>query len=186
MSAGTKARFAPFTSRTAVVPQRDVDTDQIIPARYLKVTDKQGLGAALFADRPWLTAADEGAQVLVAGDNFGCGSSREHAVWALAGRGFRAVISTSFGDIFRQNCLKNGLLPIVVDAPLHARLLAGPTNVTVDLAAQTLAQGDQAATTVTFAIDAFAKKCLLEGIDELGYLMGFTSEIVRWERRKHV
>ena len=109
-----------ISSRVVVIPQENIDTDQIIPARFLKVTDKAGLGANLFADRPDFRAliglSGDGSQVLVAGNNFGCGSSREHAPWALADFGFKAVISTSFADIFRQNCLKNGLLPIIVDA----------------------------------------------------------------------
>src|ERR1700746_2529520 len=127
-----------ISSLVFVIPQENIDTDQIIPARFLKVTDKAGLGEHLFADRPDFRALiDGGSQVLVAGNNFGCGSSREHAPWPLADFGFKAVISTSFADIFRQNCLKNGLLPIVVDAKTHALLKAG-TAVTIDLPQQTL------------------------------------------------
>ena len=147
--------FKTFTSRVIVLPMDNIDTDQIIPARFLKTTDNAGLGASLFAD--WRYDADgrprpdfvlnrpeaHGAQVLLAGDNFGCGSSREHAPWALAGFGFRAVVSTSFADIFRNNALKNGLLPIIVDGEAHRRLLDSlarepQAEVTVDLAAQTL------------------------------------------------
>src|SRR5215831_16975657 len=108
-----------ISSRVVVVPQINIDTDQIIPARFLKITDKAGIGGHLFEDRPDFQVP-KGSQVLVAGDNFGCGSSREHAVWALSDFGFKAVVSTSFADIFRQNSLKNGLLPIVVDAKIHA------------------------------------------------------------------
>ena len=161
------AQFKTLTSRVVVLPSNDIDTDQIIPARYLKVTDKAGLGANLFAD--WRYANDgtprpdfvlnqpgaRGAAILLAGDNFGCGSSREHAPWALTGFGFRAVISTSFADIFRNNALKNGLLPIVVDRP-HAELMAQvaqpPAPVTVDLAAQTLSLPD--GSKATFPVDA--------------------------------
>src|SRR5512139_1193231 len=150
------AQFTTLTSRLVALPVNNVDTDQIIPARYLKVTDKAGLGAALFAD--WRYNANgspkpdfvlnqsqaQGASILLAGDNFGCGSSREHAPWALMGYGFRAVISTSFADIFRNNSLKNGLLPITVDAEAHRSLLdlakeAPYAEITIDLAAQTAA-----------------------------------------------
>jgi 3-isopropylmalate/(R)-2-methylmalate dehydratase small subunit len=190
------AQFTTLTSRTVVIPSNDIDTDQIIPARYLKVTDKTGLGAALFSD--WRYHADgapkpdfvlnqpeaRGAQILVAGDNFGCGSSREHAPWALTGFGFRAVISTSFADIFRSNALKNGLLPIVVDRGVHAELIATladapASELTVDLAAQTLTlPGGRA---VSFPIDGFSKACLLKGTDELGYLLSFEPDIARFE-----
>src|SRR5512136_2072715 len=149
------AQFTTLASRAVVLPTDDVDTDQIIPARFLKVTDKAGLGASLFAD--WRYAADgsprpdfvlnqpgaSGAAILVAGANFGCGSSREHAPWALTGFGFRAVVSTSFADIFRNNALKNGLLPVAIDAATHAELLAAlarapEAELRIDLAAQTL------------------------------------------------
>jgi 3-isopropylmalate/(R)-2-methylmalate dehydratase small subunit len=177
--------FTSLTSRVAVLPVNDIDTDQIIPARFLKVTDKAGLGAKLFhdwrgpdfvLDRP--EAA--GVQALVAGDNFGCGSSREHAPWALADWGLRAVISTSFADIFRGNALKNGLLPVAVDAAAHAELLASPwQTVHVDLATQTLTlPGGRA---VAFPIDPFAKRCLLDGKDQLGYLLGFADRIRQYE-----
>src|SRR5262249_37926490 len=123
-----------ITSKIAIVPQENIDTDQVIPARFLKVTDKVGIGAHLFEDRPDY-AVEKGSQILVAGNNFGCGSSREHAVWALKDFGFDAVVSTSFADIFRQNSLKNGLLPVVVDTDTHALLKPG-TSVTITLAAQ--------------------------------------------------
>src|SRR5438874_9163697 len=125
-----------ISSRVVVVRQENIDTDQIIPARFLKVTDKAGIGAHLFEDRPEFQV-QKGSGILVAGHNFGCGSSREHAVWALKDFGFKAVISTSFADIFRQNSLKNGLLPVVVDAGTH-RLLKPGTQITIDLLSQTL------------------------------------------------
>ena len=189
-------QFTTLTSRQVALPINDIDTDQIIPARFLKVTDKAGLGAALFSD--WRYTADgsprpdfvlnrpaaQGAQILLAGDNFGCGSSREHAPWALTGYGFRAVISTSFADIFRNNALKNGLLPIEVDAATHAELLdlaeeAPAAELRVDLAAQTvtLPGGRQ----VSFPIDGFSKACLLKGTDELGYLLSFAPQIEAYE-----
>jgi 3-isopropylmalate/(R)-2-methylmalate dehydratase small subunit len=174
----------------------DIDTDQIIPARFLKATDKLGMGDNLFAD--WRYAVDgapnpefilnnpiyRGAKILLAGDNFGCGSSREHAPWALTGFGFRAVISTSFADIFRNNSLKNGLLPIIVDVQTYHSLVdmvdeAPLSEVFVDLASQTMhLPGGQK---VTFPIDAFSKTCLLNGVDELGYIQGFEKEIAAFE-----
>ena len=166
-------------SKVVVIPQENIDTDQIIPARFLKVTDKVGLGQNLFVDRPEFRALiGGGSQVLVAGNNFGCGSSREHAPWALVDFGFKSVISTSFADIFRQNCLKNGLLPIVVDAKTHALLKPG-TGVTVDLAAQTLSIEN--GPTVTFPIDSFSKTCILEGIDEIGYVLKHSDAIAAFE-----
>jgi 3-isopropylmalate/(R)-2-methylmalate dehydratase small subunit len=188
--------FTTLSSRLVALPVDNIDTDQIIPARYLKVTDKAGLGEGLFSDwryRPDGTPRPEfvlnqpenyGAQILLAGDNFGCGSSREHAPWALVGYGFRAIISTSFADIFRSNALKNGLLPICVDAGTHARLLQFAENtptleLTVDLAAQTLALPD--GEVVIFPVDSFAKKCLLNGVDELGYLLSFSDKITAYE-----
>jgi 3-isopropylmalate/(R)-2-methylmalate dehydratase small subunit len=195
------AQFTTLTSRVVVLPANDVDTDQIIPARFLKVTDKAGLGANLFSD--WRYNADgspkpdfvlnrpesQGCQILLAGDNFGCGSSREHAPWALTGFGFRAVISTSFADIFRSNSLKNGLLPIIVDAKNHQDLFEMleeiPTaELSVDLASQTLSLPD--GRKVTFPIDGFAKACLLNGVDELGYIAGFEKEIAAYESQKLV
>ena len=192
------AQFITLTSRVVVVPQNDIDTDQIIPARFLKTTDKTGLGSSLFAD--WRYGPDgtpvagfpvnapraAGAQVLLAGDNFGCGSSREHAPWALTGFGFRAVVSTSFADIFRNNAIKNGLLPVAVDAAAHASLLTQlarqpEAEVTVDLATQTLRLPD--GSVVTFPIDPFSRTCLLEGVDELGYILRFEPRIEEHERR---
>ncbi len=192
------AQFTTLKSRVVVLPSNDVDTDQIIPARFLKVTNKAGLGDNLFSD--WRYNADgspkpdfvlnkpesQGCAILLAGDNFGCGSSREHAPWALTGFGFRAVISTSFADIFRSNSLKNGLLPIIVDTKTHQDLfdmLAEiPTaELSIDLATQTLSLPD--GRKVTFPIDGFAKTCLLNGVDELGYIAGFEKEIVAYENR---
>jgi 3-isopropylmalate/(R)-2-methylmalate dehydratase small subunit len=192
------AQFRTLTSRVVVVPQNDIDTDQIIPARFLKTTDKAGLGASLFAD--WRYAPDgapradfplnapraAGAQVLLAGDNFGCGSSREHAPWALTGFGFRAVVSTSFADIFRNNALKNGLVPVAIEAAAHASLLRQlarepEAEVTVDLAQQTLRLPD--GSDVKFPIDPFSRTCLLEGVDELGYILRFEPRIAEHERR---
>jgi 3-isopropylmalate/(R)-2-methylmalate dehydratase small subunit len=168
-------------TRVVVIPQENIDTDQIIPARFLKVTDKTGLGQNLFIDRPEFRALIGGAsQVLVAGNNFGCGSSREHAPWALVDFGFKAVISTSFADIFRQNCLKNGLLPVVVDAKTHALLKPG-TLVTIDLASQTVSIEN--GPTVTFPIDSFSKTCILEGLDEIGYILKHSDAITSFESR---
>ena len=184
-----------FTSRLVALPVENIDTDQIIPARFLKVTDKAGLGEALFAD--WRYDADgapvpefvlnrpqaRGAHILVAGDNFGCGSSREHAPWALVGYGFQAVVSTFFADIFRNNALKNGLLPIAVDADAHRRLMAlaadPSAEVVVDLASQTVTLPDGQA--VPFPIDPFAKHCLLNGVDQLGFLLAEEDAIARYE-----
>jgi len=166
-----------ISSRVVVLPQVNIDTDQIIPARFLKVTDKAGIGAHLFEDRPDFQV-EKGSQILVAGDNFGCGSSREHAVWALSDFGFKAVVSTSFADIFRQNSLKNGLLPIVVDAKIHALLKPG-TPVTIDLAAQTLSIEN--GPIVAFPIDSFSKTCILEGLDEIGYILKHDAAIAAFE-----
>jgi len=190
-------KFTPFESWVAVLPVDNIDTDQIIPARFLKTTSKEGLGEQLFYD--WRYDAEGNprpdfvlnrppgnrAQVLLAGDNFGCGSSREHAPWALTQFGFRAVISTSFADIFKGNALKNALLPVVVPAEIHARLLqmlgADPlATVRVDLASQTLALPD--GTAVEFPVDGFAKTCLLEGVDELGFLLKHEAEIAAFEQ----
>jgi len=187
-------RITRFTSPTVVWTADDVDTDQVIPARFLKGTARSGWGEHLFADRrydaegrprpefPLNRPEARGARVLVAGRNFGCGSSREHAVWALQGFGFQAVVALSFADIFRGNALKNGLLPVVVDETLHARLVAAPgTAVTVDLEAErvTLADGTEAG----FVIDPFARYCLLNGIDELQFLLGQEAAIAAYERR---
>jgi 3-isopropylmalate/(R)-2-methylmalate dehydratase small subunit len=184
-----------ITSRTVVLPVENVDTDQIIPARFLKATSKAGLGTKLFAD--WRFAADgtakadfvlnqpaaQGAAVLVAGDNFGCGSSREHAPWALCDYGFRAVVSTSIADIFRNNALKNGLIPVVVDAATHAKLLATPgaeVVVSVEDCTITLPDGSKA----SFPIDPFARYCLLNGLDELEFLLSQEEAIARFEARR--
>ena len=189
------AQFTALTSRIMPLPVNDIDTDQIIPARFLKATDKRGMGEALFAD--WRYNPDgspkpefvlnqniyKGAQILLAGDNFGCGSSREHAPWALAGFGFRAVISTSFADIFRNNALKNGLLPIIVDAETLQMLFdlveeIPSIPIKVDLATQTLSFSSGS---VVFPIDNFSKTCLLNGVDELGYIQGFEKQIAEYE-----
>ncbi len=179
-------------SRTVVLPRENVDTDQIIPARFLKVTDKKGLGKALFSD--WRYAQDgsprpdfvlnrpeaQGCTVLVAGDNFGCGSSREHAPWELVDHGFQAVVSTRIADIFRSNALKNGLLPIVLDGASHAKLMAAPgAEVKIDLEAQTISlPGGGAA---SFAVDAFSRYCLMNGVDELGFLLSQGEAIAAFE-----
>jgi 3-isopropylmalate/(R)-2-methylmalate dehydratase small subunit len=181
-----------FTAGTVLLPIENVDTDQIIPARFLKATSKVGLGDKLFADWRFDAAGQakpdfilnkaeaKGATVLVAGDNFGCGSSREHAPWALYDYGFRAVVSTSIADIFRNNALKNGLLPIVVDATVHGRLLAAPgANVTISLEQQTITLAD--GTAARFPIDTFARYCLMNGIDELDFLLQQDEAIARFE-----
>jgi len=181
-----------FTSKTVVLPSENIDTDQIIPARFLKATSKNGLGDKLFSD--WRFTADgqqkpdfalnkpeaKGARVLVAGDNFGCGSSREHAPWALYDYGFRAVISTSIADIFKNNSLKNGLLPITVDAATHAKLVATPgAELTVSLEEQTVTLKD--GTTTKFSVDPFSRYCLLNGIDELQFLLSQDADIKKFE-----
>jgi len=178
--------------RTVVLPRKNVDTDQIIPARFLKVTDKEGLGRALFSD--WRYDASgaprpdfvlnrpeaAGSRILVAGDNFGCGSSREHAPWALLDYGFGAVISTRIADIFRSNALKNGLVPVVLDAESHARLLSAPgAEVAVDLESGTVTLPGGG--TAPFAIDAFARTCLMNGLDELGFLLSQEPAIAAYE-----
>ena len=183
-----------LTSRTVVLPNQDVDTDQIIPARFLTTTTKEGLGRALFADwryerdgepRPdFVLNAPEaaGAQVLVAGRNFGCGSSREHAVWALMDHGFRAVIAPAFADIFRRNALKNGLVPVAVPAEAHAKLAASPgATVTVDVEAMTVSLPD--GSREPFALEPFARYCLLEGQDELQFLLSQEAAIAAFESR---
>lgn len=183
-----------ITSRMAALPVDNIDTDQIIPARFLKTISKDGLGDQLFYDwrydaggnpKPDFvlnTAEGKSSRILLAGDNFGCGSSREHAPWALKQYGFDAVISTSFADIFRQNSLKNGLLPVAVPPEAHAALLADPAQtLTIDLAAQTVMFGGN---TITFPIDAFAKHCLLEGVDELGFILQQEDAIRAYEQRR--
>lgn len=186
----------PFESKIVALPVENIDTDQIIPARFLKVTDRAGLGEALFADWRYDGSGEpiedfvlnrpgaRGAEILVAGDNFGCGSSREHASWALLGYGFRAVVSTSFGDIFRNNALKNGLLPLIVDAGTHARLVelgdsTPEARVGVDLERQVIILPD--GSEASFPIEPFAKHCLLNGVDELGYLLSAETDIAAFE-----
>jgi 3-isopropylmalate/(R)-2-methylmalate dehydratase small subunit len=188
-------KISTIESKTVVIPIDNIDTDQIIPARFLKTTSMEGLGDNLFLD--WRYLADgspnpdfalnkpsaKGAHILVAGANFGCGSSREHAPWALTQYGFKAVISTSFADIFKGNALKNGLLPIVMPTDIHAELLKWPgIPLKIDLASQTvtLAGGR----TVEFPIDPFAKYCLLEGVDELGYMMKQEPAISAYEAKR--
>jgi 3-isopropylmalate/(R)-2-methylmalate dehydratase small subunit len=182
-------------SRTAVLPTRDIDTDQIIPARFLTTTTREGLGAALFHDLRFdgegrlnkdfvLNRAEaEGCQVLVAGNNFGCGSSREHAPWALLDFGIRAVISSEIADIFRNNSLKNGLVPVVVDADTHAYLVDNPgLEVEIDIPGATLTLPD--GQRVEFPMDTFARYCLVEGIDQLGYLQQHLEEIRSFEESR--
>ena len=181
-------------SKTVVLPSTNIDTDQIIPARFLTTTVKEGLGKALFSEWRYLPdgkpnpdfvlnqPAARGCQVLVAGRNIGCGSSREHAPWALLDFGFRAVISTEIADIFRNNSLKNGLLPVVVDEATHAWLIANPgVEVEIDLPATTLRLPD--GKTVKFPIEAFSRYCLMNGVDELGYLLSQTAAIEQFERQ---
>jgi len=186
--------FRTLTSRAVVLPRRDIDTDQIIPARFLKGTTRSGLGRWLFAgwrydgagtpvsDFPLNAPLARGARILVAGANFGCGSSREHAPWALVDHGFRAVISASIADIFRNNAVKNGLVPVVVDEEAHRALLEIPfVEVTVDLEMQEVrAPGIRS----PFSIDPFARRCLLDGTDELGFLLAQTPAITVYENAR--
>ena len=193
--------FTTLTSKIIPLPHRNVDTDQIIPARYLKVTSKDGLAEGLFHD--WRYQADgsenpdfilnqpqyQGANILLAGDNFGCGSSREHAPWALVGWGIRAVISTSFADIFRNNALKNGLLPVIVDEETHQSLFdltveAPRAEITIDLESLNVAL--PGGVDVDFPIAPFARKCLLEGIDQLGYIQSFEEQIAAYEAKREI
>lgn len=186
-----------FTARIAPLPINDIDTDQIIPARFLKTTDKNGLGKQAFFD--WRYNADGSenpdfvlnrpeyreAQVIIAGNNFGCGSSREHAPWSLIGMGLKAVISTEFADIFRNNSLKNGLLPVIVDQETHRQLVSlaeedPETEITIDLESQTVQLPD--GRSVEFPIDPFSKYCLLNGVDQLGYLMQQEDDIHQYEQ----
>jgi len=187
--------FVTTTSTAIPLPRENVDTDQIIPARYLTTIAREGLGEGLFAD--WRCGADgtprpefvmnqpryQGAEILVAGHNFGCGSSREHAVWALLEAGISAVISTGFADIFHNNALRNGLVPVVVDEATHAALMSAlddpaPPKVTVDLERLSLSFGDNEA---SFAFDSFAQHCITHGLDELGYLLEHLPNIERYE-----
>jgi 3-isopropylmalate/(R)-2-methylmalate dehydratase small subunit len=187
-----------FKGNSVGIPIANIDTDQITPARYLKGTEKK-LAHAFFAD--WRVNPDgtpksdfpinrpgaKGASILVAGDNYGCGSSREHAPWAMADFGLRAVISTSIADIHRNNCLKNGILPIIVDAATHAEALAAAEKnleFAVDLPNQTLTL--PSGRKVTFPIDGFAKRCLVQGVDELGYLQSHAATVAEYEKRHEV
>jgi 3-isopropylmalate/(R)-2-methylmalate dehydratase small subunit len=189
-------QFIKITSHAASLPINDIDTDQIIPARFMKGTEKTGLGENLFSDWRFLKDGSpdpdfvlnheevQGAQILIAGDNFGCGSSREHAPWALMGWGFRAVISSSFADIFRNNALKNGLLPIIVDKDILDDLFDMVEEVprakfSIDLAQQKLLLPDGRA--VEFPIDAFSKQSLLQGMDQLDYLLSKKDRIDAYE-----
>lgn len=187
--------FKELISRTVVLPQANIDTDQIIPARFLTTTERKGLGRFAFND--WRTLADgspnpafpfnqpetRGAAILVAGRNFGCGSSREHAPWALTDLGLRAVISSEIADIFRSNALKNGLLPVVVPQDVLDELLAQPgIELRIDVRAKTLHLPD--GRSVAFPIDAFAQTCLLEGVDQLGYLLKQAPAIERFESNR--
>lgn len=188
--------FTTLTSHMVAISTENIDTDQIIPARFLKTISKAGLGVNLFAD--WRYDEDgrpkpdfplnqpeaQGANILLAGDNFGCGSSREHAPWSLMDWGFQAVISTSFADIFRNNALKNGLLPVIVDEDTHRQLLSlveedPATQVGIDLEQQTLTLPD--GRSVTFPIDNFSKTCMLEGVDQLGYLLKQAESVAAYE-----
>jgi len=174
-----------FTARMVVVARDNVDTDQIIPARFLTMTGKDLLADALFADwrrDPLFPLNHQAGEVLLAGHNFGCGSSREHAVWALQAYGFKAVISTAFADIFRNNALGNGLLPIQLSPDEHAHLMRhSDQEVIVDLAAQTVSTA--AGWRAQFPVNAFARHCLLNGTDALGYLLAARDEIARYEVR---
>ena len=182
-------------SRTVVLPTKDIDTDQIIPARYLTTTSREGLGENLFRDLrfdsqenaipefPLNQPAAKDSRVLVAGKNFGCGSSREHAPWALLDFGIQAVISTEIADIFRNNALKNGLVPVVVDEATHEYLLGNPgIEVAIDVAQSSLTLPD--GKSVEFPIDAFARYCLVEGIDQLGYLQQQLHRIQQFEEQR--
>jgi 3-isopropylmalate/(R)-2-methylmalate dehydratase small subunit len=182
-------------SRTAVLPLTNVDTDQIIPARFLRATTREGFGKHLFSE--WRYDADgnpkpdfvlnkpeaQGCAILVAGNNFGCGSSREHAPWALTDYGFKAVVSTEFADIFRNNSLKNGLVPVLVDPPTNEWLLTNPgADVTIDLATTTLSMPN--GKSYRFPLEPFAKYCLMNGVDELGFLLSRNDEISAFERKR--
>lgn len=189
-------KFTTLSGHMVAIPTENIDTDQIIPAQFLKTISKKGLGQSLFfhwrynedgspnPDFPLNKPEAHGASILLAGDNFGCGSSREHAPWSLTDYGFRAIISTSFADIFRNNSLKNSLLPVIVDDETHQQLLSlvaedPETAVTINLETQTLTLPD--GRSVTFPIDAFGKTCMLEGLDQLGYLMKQHERIAAYE-----
>jgi len=182
-------------SRTVVLPQSDIDTDQIVPARFLTTTTRKGLGKALFADWRYdstgKTISDfplnrpeaEGCGILVAGHNFGCGSSREHAPWALLDFGIQAVVSTGIADIFRNNSLKNGLVPVIVDAGTHAWLIANPgAEIEVDVGQRRLVLPD--GRSVEFPLDGFSRYCLMNGVDQLGYLLNQSDAITAFEKNR--
>jgi 3-isopropylmalate/(R)-2-methylmalate dehydratase small subunit len=184
-----------FSSRTVVLPQSDIDTDQIVPARFLTTTTRKGLGKALFADWRYDKAGQPkadfvlnrpeaaGCAILVAGNNFGCGSSREHAPWALLDFGIQAVVSTGIADIFRNNSLKNGLVPVIVDAATHGWLMANPgAEVSVDVESRSLRLPD--GRSVEFPLDGFSRYCLLNGVDQLGYLLKQEEAITRFEKSR--
>ena len=184
-----------ITSRSVALPIANIDTDQIIPARFLTTTSRAGLGRHAFQDWRWREDGSAnpdfalnrpehaGAAILIAGDNFGCGSSREHAPWALLDAGIRAVISTAIADIFRSNALKNGLLAIVVSPLEHASLLAAAgETLTIDLRAQRIARAGHAP--IDFTVNSFARQCLLDGVDELGYLLARQDAIARFEEAR--
>lgn len=189
--------FTTLTSRVIPLLINNIDTDQIIPARYLKVTDKEGLVEGLFHNWRYSNGGDlipnfvlnqpfyQDSSILLVGDNFGCGSSREHAPWALLGWGIRAIISTSFADIFRNNALKNGLLPVIVDHENHEKIIDlitsdSKSEMSIDLSQQTIHFPD--GTAIRFPIDPFARQCLLDGLDQLGYIRSFDSLITAFEK----
>lgn len=182
-------------SRTVVLPSNDIDTDQIIPARFLTTISREGLGQHLFAD--WRFNADgsvksdfilnktetTGCTVLVAGNNFGCGSSREHAPWALLDYGFQAVVSTEIADIFRNNSLKNGFIPVIVDVDVHTWLMNNPgAEISIDVKTSTLTLPD--GNVVAFPMDEFARYCIVEGIDQLGFLQQNEPNIAKFEENR--
>lgn len=187
--------FVAFESRMVKMPINNIDTDQVIPARFLKTTSKEGLDKQLFNDWRYDALGNpnpdfilnrpegQGRQILLAGDNFGCGSSREHAPWALTQFGFRTVISTSFADIFTQNALKNSLLPVIVPAEVHSKLFALPDEavIAISLENQSLTLPD--GTLVKFPVDTFSKACMLDGVDELGWILKQEPAIAAYEAR---
>jgi 3-isopropylmalate/(R)-2-methylmalate dehydratase small subunit len=188
-------KISKISSRTAVLAINDVDTDQIVPARFLTTTSREGLGKALFADWRYDKSGNakaefplngpqaQGCQILVAGNNFGCGSSREHAPWALLDYGFRVVISTAIADIFRNNSIKNGLVPVQVDADTHQWLLANPgAQVTVNLESTSVQLPN--GKLVEFPLDGFSRYCLMEGVDQLGYLLKQADAIGSYEKQR--
>ncbi|TDJ15206.1 MAG: 3-isopropylmalate dehydratase small subunit [Gammaproteobacteria bacterium] len=191
-------KFHTLTSRAVTLDEKDVDTDQIIPARFLKTTSKYGLGEHLFED--WRKNPDgskkpdfvfnrpdvQGAQILLTGSNFGCGSSREHAPWALMDWGFKAIVSTSYADIFQNNSIKNGLLPVAIDESKYSELLdlveeSPNLEITIDLGAQSITYGN--GHHAEFDIDPFAKLSLMEGVDQLGYLLSMDEKITEFEAK---